>query len=153
MVAANRSAGILPYRMRDTVLEVFIGHMGGPFWAKKDARAWSVIKGLIEPGETELAAALREFAEETGNPAPAADYALLGEFRQSSGKRVTVFTAEIDELPPFVTGSTFELEWPPHSGRVQSFAEIDDVRWFTVGAAEEKLVKGQLPVLEALTRR
>jgi 8-oxo-dGTP pyrophosphatase MutT (NUDIX family) len=104
MVAANRSAGILPYRMRDTVLEVFIGHMGGPFWAKKDARAWSVIKGLIEPGETELAAALREFAEETGNPAPAADYALLGEFRQSSGKRVTVFTAEIDELPPFPGG-------------------------------------------------
>ncbi len=118
------------------------------------------MKGLVEKGESELEAARREFAEETGHPFPepadahgAGVLDVLGEFRQPSGKRVTVFVAEVDELPPLDGGSFFELEWPPRSGRVQSFPEIDRLEWFDVEAAAEKLVAGQLPVLDALRAR
>jgi predicted NUDIX family NTP pyrophosphohydrolase len=125
--------------------------MGGPFWARKDAQSWSVIKGLLEPGEEPLEAALREFGEETGSPlATPGLLELLGAFRQPSGKLVTVFVAEIDSLPPFAAGSTFDLEWPPRSGRLQSFPEIDAARWLTLPEAGTKLVRGQLPVLQAL---
>lgn len=142
------SAGLLLYRLSPG-LEVWLGHMGGPFWAKKDAAAWSIPKGLYETGEEPLAAALREYAEEIGAPAPDADYRLLGEFRQPSGKRLTVFTAQADGLA-FVASNTFTLEWPPRSGRMQEFPELDDARWFTIEAARKKVVKGQLPVLDAL---
>ncbi|GAA2243694.1 NUDIX domain-containing protein [Herbiconiux moechotypicola] len=151
-----RSAGILPFRRREGGLEVLLGHMGGPFWAAKDARAWSVVKGLVEEGEGDLAAALREYAEETGSALPAAVAAgcrPLGEFRQPSGKRIVVFAVELDEVPPLRAGgagSTFELEWPPRSGRTQSFPEIDRLEWFGREAAAEKMVKGQLPILDAL---
>jgi predicted NUDIX family NTP pyrophosphohydrolase len=149
MVAAP-SAGILLYRRRDG-LEVLLGHMGGPFWARKDARAWSIPKGEMTAGEEPLAAARREFAEELGVEAPAGEFTELGTFRYASGKLVTVFTAEADafEVADPVFG-TFEMEWPPRSGRMQSFPEIDDVRWVDVVDAREKLVVGQLPAIDAL---
>ena len=147
------SAGILLYRRRGPVrLEVWIGHMGGPFWARKDAHAWSIPKGEFL-GEEPLAAALREFAEEMGSPAPDADYVLLGSFRQSSKKTVTVFTAEADFAPERITSNTFALEWPPGSGTVREYPEIDDAGWFAEPEARSKLVKGQAQVLDALIRR
>lgn len=150
-MSPQRSAGILLYR-RAPALEVWIAHMGGPFWAKKDAGAWSIPKGLYEVGEDALAAALREFAEEMGAPAPAVDYEALGEFRYSSGKLLAVFAAEADFAVDVLASNTFPLEWPPRSGRMQEFPEVDDARWFTVDIARQKLVKGQLPILDALER-
>ena len=141
------SAGILLFR-RAPGLEVFIGKMGGPFWARKDAAAWSIPKGLYTDEEP-LAAALREFAEEIGAPAPEADYALLGEFRQPSGKRLTVFAGEFAEAA-FVASNTFEAEWPPRSGRMQQFPELETAQWFDLDSAREKLVKGQLPLLGSI---
>lgn len=150
MSQPQRSAGILPHRARDGRLEVYLGHMGGPFWSRKDAAAWSVIKGAIEDGETELQAALREFSEETGLALAPADYPRLGEFRQPSGKRITVFIAELGDLPTTISGNAFEVEWPPRSGRLQSFPEIDRAGWFDLDIAREKLVRGQLPIIDAL---
>jgi predicted NUDIX family NTP pyrophosphohydrolase len=145
----ERSAGILLYRFTPE-LEIFVGHMGGPFWAKKDAAAWSIPKGLAEPGESPLATALREFEEEIGLPAPSVPYRLLGDFRQASGKIVTVFAAEADITVDQIIGGTFELEWPPRSGRRQQFPEVDVARWLSIADASLKLVKGQLPVLDAV---
>jgi len=147
------SAGILLYR-RSPDLEVLIAHMGGPFWAKKDAAAWSIPKGLYTANEEDaLAAALREFGEELGQPAPDTGYELLGEFRQPSGKRITVFTAEHDLEIGTVLSNTFEVEWPPRSGRIQAFPEVDDARWLPPELAREKLVAGQRPILDALLSR
>jgi len=147
------SAGILLYR-RSPDLEVLIAHMGGPFWAKKDAAAWSIPKGLYTADEEDaLAAALREFGEELGQPAPDTGYDLLGEFRQPSGKRITVFTAEHDLEIGTVLSNTFEVEWPPRSGRIQAFPEVDDARWLPPELAREKLVAGQRPILDALLSR
>ncbi|MFD5278458.1 NUDIX domain-containing protein [Pseudarthrobacter sp. NPDC058362] len=146
-----RSAGILLYRRRtDAVLEVWIAHMGGPFWAHKDERAWSLPKGEYAVGEDPLAAALREFQEEMGTPAPAAGYTHLGDFRQPSGKVITVFAAEAAFDPEAIRSNTFPLEWPKGSGRIQDFPEIDDARWFPEQDARLKLVKGQVPILDAL---
>ena len=146
-----RSAGLLLYRRPDPgALEVWIAHMGGPFWARKDAHAWSIPKGEYTEDEDPLAAALREFAEEMGTPPPAADYARLGEFRQASGKIITVYAAEQDFRPGKIDSNTFPLEWPKGSGRIQHYPEIDDARWFPESVARLKLVKGQLPVLDAL---
>ncbi|MCU1579058.1 MAG: mismatch repair protein MutT [Rhodoglobus sp.] len=149
---AETSAGILLYRQRQQ-LEVWIAHMGGPFWARKDAAAWSIPKGLYIAGEAPLAAALREFEEEIGAPPPAVDYELLGEFRQPSGKVITVFAADTDFAVEKLLSNTFSIEWPPRSGRMQDFAEIDDARWVGVETARQKLVKGQLPLLDALLVR
>ena len=148
-MAALRSAGLLLYRLTPA-LEVWLAHMGGPFWARKDAGAWSIPKGLYEEPEDPLAAALREFEEEMGAPARALEYGLLGEFRQSSGKIVMVFAAESDFQLGQVVSNTFPLEWPRGSGRIRDFPEVDDARWFATEVARSKLVKGQRPLLDAL---
>ncbi|MCS5734750.1 NUDIX domain-containing protein [Herbiconiux daphne] len=148
-----RSAGILLWRRRGDGLEVWLAHMGGPFWAKKDEGAWSVVKGEFDPDENAFAAARREFAEETGQPAPDVAYDELGEFRQPSGKLITVFAGESDTAPDPVVSNTFALEWPPRSGRMREFPEIDDARWFSLADARAKIVKGQRAILDALAAR
>jgi predicted NUDIX family NTP pyrophosphohydrolase len=150
VMAHVRSAGILLWRRREPGLEVFIAHMGGPFWSKRDAGAWSIPKGEYLETEDELAAAKREFLEEIGVAPPELDYTRLGEFRQSSGKIVVAFAAESDLEIAGVTSNTFTLEWPPRSGRLQEFPEIDDARWFDLAEASMRLVKGQAPILDAL---
>ena len=144
------SAGILLYRQPAADLEVWIAHMGGPFWAHKNDRAWSIPKGEYLQDEDPLVAAKREFAEEMGVPAPAVEYVELGSFRQPSGKVITVYTAESDFDPERIVSNTFSLEWPKGSGTVQSFPEIDDALWATEPEARTKLVKGQQPILDAL---
>jgi predicted NUDIX family NTP pyrophosphohydrolase len=151
-VSPQPSAGILLYRHGPDGLEVFIAHMGGPFWARKDERAWSIPKGEFAPPEQPLAAALREFREEIGVDAPDVEYAALGDVRYSSGKVVTVFAAESDLEVAEVVSETFEVEWPPRSGRLQAFPEVDDARWVSLAEARVKLVAGQLPALDALER-
>ena len=151
-MSSVRSAGILLYRRGvDDGLEVWIAHMGGPYWAGKDDRAWSIPKGVVDDGDDdELRTARREFLEEVGTPAPEAVYEKLGEFRQASGKTVIVFTAEAEFSPSVVISNTFSLEWPPRSGRQQDFPEIDDARWFPIEVARDKVVAGQVAVLDAL---
>jgi predicted NUDIX family NTP pyrophosphohydrolase len=133
-------------------LEVLIAHMGGPLWARKDVAAWSVPKGLYDETETALDAAVREFEEELGLALPVSREALvpLGELRQPSGKRLAVWAAEGDLDPAAVVPGTFTMEWPPRSGRIQEFPEIDRVAWCTVAQAHELLVKGQRPLLDLL---
>nr|WP_271211567.1 NUDIX domain-containing protein [Rhodococcus wratislaviensis]GLK37676.1 phosphohydrolase [Rhodococcus wratislaviensis] len=148
------SAGVLLYRTDDAgVLQLWIVHMGGPFWARKDEAAWSIPKGEYAEGEDPYVAALREFEEEIGAPPPAVEYELLGEFRQPSRKLITVYAAEVSEDVTFVESNTFELEWPPRSGKFQQFPEVDDARWFPASVAETKLVKGQRPLIRALRER
>jgi len=148
---AAHSAGILLYRIAASGPEVWLGHMGGPFWARKREHSWSIPKGEAEPGEGDLELALREFAEEVGTPAPELGYELLGTFRYSSGKTVTVFAAEAPDFEVAeVRSNTFELEWPPRSGRMRTFPEIDEARWVAISEARVLLVAGQLPSLDAL---
>jgi predicted NUDIX family NTP pyrophosphohydrolase len=132
-------------------VEVLIGHMGGPFWARKDDGGWSLPKGEVDDGEEPFAVALREFAEELGSPVPAADFVPLGEARVTSGKVLTVWAAEGDLDAGSVVSNTFDLEWPPRSGRVQQFPEIDRAAWVPLDAARAKLVKGQVVFLDRLT--
>lgn len=147
------SAGLLLYREGEH-LEVFIAHMGGPYWARKREGAWSVPKGEYDAGEDPLAAARREFAEEIGVAAPDIHYAELGSFRYTSGKLIRVFAgAAADFTVDEVRSNTFEVEWPPRSGRRQSFPEIDDAAWITVTEARSLLVAGQRPALDALELR
>ncbi|QBI53367.1 NUDIX domain-containing protein [Streptomonospora litoralis] len=150
---AKTSAGLLLYRHGAAgSVEVLIGHMGGPFWAKKDERGWSVPKGEYSAEEDPLAAARREFAEELGRPAPAGDPFALGEVRQSGGKTITCFALEGDFDTSRIDGNTFELEWPPRSGRVREFPEIDRAAWFDLDTARTKLVKGQVRLVDLLAR-
>lgn len=145
------SAGILLYRLTDAgEPQVWIAHMGGPFWARKDAAAWSIPKGEYAGEEDPFVAARREFAEEIGVPAPDVEYAQLGVFRQPSGKVVTVFAAESAFDVEKIASNTFELEWPKGSGVMKSFPEVDDARWVGLTEARVKLVRGQVPVLDAL---
>ncbi|WP_409330780.1 NUDIX domain-containing protein [Trujillonella humicola] len=146
---ARRSAGVLLHRRGAAGLEVLLGHMGGPFWARKDAGAWSIPKGEHDEDEDAEAAARREFAEELGSPVPADALLPLGEVR-ASGKVLSVWTAEGDLDAATCRSNTFPLEWPPRSGRVQEFPEIDRAGWFGLAEAREKLVKGQLPFLDRL---
>ncbi|WP_394769931.1 NUDIX domain-containing protein [Lacisediminihabitans sp.] len=146
-----RSCGLLLYRRTEAgVLEVFIGHMGGPFWAKKDLAAWSIPKGIADDGEHDLDTALREFEEETGRPAPQAEWRPLGEFAQPSRKVLVVFAGESDFDAEHIASNLFELEWPPRSGRIQRFPEIDRARWVPIDEARELVVKGQVAPLDAL---
>jgi predicted NUDIX family NTP pyrophosphohydrolase len=142
------SAGILLYRRRNKVLEVFLVHPGGPFWAKKDEHAWSLPKGLIDPSENPLEAARREFREETGF-ALDGDFIDLGTFKLLGGKNLRVFALEGDCDPAKLKSNHFEMEWPPRSGRRQSFPEADRGGWFDPDTALKKITKGQKKVLEA----
>ena len=151
-MAPAPAAGILLFRHGPAGLEVFIAHMGGPFWARKDAHAWSIPKGEYAPPEDAFTAAKREFREEIGVDAPDTDYLPLGDVRYSSGKVVTVFAAESDLEVAKVVSNTFEVEWPPRSGKLATFPEIDDARWVPLADARVKLVAGQLPALDALER-
>ena len=151
-MAKPKSAGLLLYRVRDGRPEVLIGHMGGPFWAKKDEGAWSVFKGEYDDSEEPLAAARREFQEETGSPPPDGPVVDLGEVRQSSGKRVTAWAVEGDFDPSTLESNTFTTEWPPRSGRQAEFPEVDRAEWFDLDTARAKLVKAQAAFIDALER-
>ena len=144
------SAGILLHRAGAAGREVLIGHMGGPFWAKKDAGGWSIPKGEYGPGEDAFAVACREFEEELGTPVPATVFLPLGELPTTSSKVLTVWAADGDLDATAAVSNTFALEWPPRSGRMQEFPEIDRAGWFPVEEARTKLVKGQVPFLDRL---
>jgi predicted NUDIX family NTP pyrophosphohydrolase len=141
---------VLLYRRRGSGVEVLIGHMGGPFWARKDDAAWSLPKGEYGPGEEPFDVALREFEEELGSPVPAEEFRPLGEVKQAGGKVLTVWAAEGDLDTDAARSNTFSLEWPPRSGRFQEFPEIDRAAWVTVDVARTKLVRGQVPLLDRL---
>jgi len=144
------SAGILLYRLRPSGPEVLLGHMGGPFWARKDDGAWSIPKGEHGPDEEPLAVARREFEEELGSPVPAEDMVPLGELRVTSAKVLAIWAGEGDLDAATTVSNTFELEWPPRSGRVQEFPEIDRAAWFGLEEARTKLVTGQVQFLDRL---
>ncbi|WP_433194238.1 NUDIX domain-containing protein [Nocardia sp. CA-107356] len=155
-MAGKFSAGILLFRRQSGGTEVLIGHMGGPFWARKDAGAWSIPKGEYEPEhESPDAAAAREFTEELGLPVPEGERVPLGEVRYGSGKstkELTVWAVEADLDPATVVPGTFEMEWPPKSGRLATFPEIDRAAWFDLPTAHQKLGTGQRPYLDRLTQ-
>ena len=148
---AVTSAGLLLFRTSTIgAIEVLIAHPGGPFWARKDLSAWSVPKGEYRPGEDALDAAYREFDEEVGISAPEGRPFFLGERRQPGGKRVSVWALEGDLDVSYSSSNTFVLEWPRGSGRFQEFPEVDRVEWVPIDDARRKLVKGQVPFLQAL---
>ncbi|WP_328869755.1 NUDIX domain-containing protein [Streptomyces sp. NBC_00287] len=145
------SAGLLLFRRTGQGVEVLLGHMGGPFFARRDAGAWGVPKGEYEPeSETAWEAARREFQEELGLPPPDGDAVPLGEARQSNGKLVTVWAIEADLDPATVTPGTFLMEWPPKSGLTEEFPELDRVAWFPLDRAREVIVKAQGAFLDRL---
>jgi predicted NUDIX family NTP pyrophosphohydrolase len=145
-----RSAGLLLWRRSASGVEVLIGHPGGPFFARKDAGAWSVLKGEVEPGEDAWEVARREFEEETGAPPPAGDAIELGEVRLASGKQVVAWAVEGDLDPDDAVSNTFELEWPPRSGTVRAFPEIDRVAWFEPDEARRRLNPAQAAFIDRL---
>ena len=148
----RQSAGILLYRRPPGSAgpEVLLGHMGGPLWRKRDAGAWSIPKGGYTHEEDAFAAALREFEEEVGLPVPAEHFVDLGEVQQASGKYVRAWAAEGDLDPATASSNTFELEWPPGSGRMQAFPEFDRVAWFTPDEATTRIVTAQAAFVERL---
>ena len=148
----RRSAGILLFRhhARGQTPDVMLGHMGGPFWTRKDEGAWSIPKGEYADGDDPLVAARREFLEEMGSPAPDGVLLDLGEVRQSGGKVVRAWAVEGDLDATGVVSNTFELEWPPKSGQLQSFPEIDRAEWFDLDTAAAKIVHGQRELLTRL---
>jgi predicted NUDIX family NTP pyrophosphohydrolase len=144
----QRSAGLLIYRRRDEKLEVLIVHPGGPYWQGKDEAAWSIPKGLVEDGEDELAAARREVQEELGVLIDG-NFEFLGNYKQSGGKVVVAWSVEADvtfDIDATVS-NTFEIEWPPRSGKMQQFPEVDRAEWFSLDDANRKIHKGQQPLL------
>ncbi len=143
------SAGVLLHRVADGRREVLLGHLGGPFWLKRHEQAWSIPKGEIEPGEDPADGARREFTEELGLPVPDGPWVDLGEVRQSR-KDVRVWAVEADLDPDEVVPGTFDLEWPPGSGTVQPFPELDRVAWFTVDDARSVIVAAQSAFLDRL---
>lgn len=146
----RRSAGLLLFRNAGDELEVLLVHPGGPFWVKRDAGAWSIPKGECEDGEDPRAAAWREFGEELGTPAPDGDVLDLGEVRQKAGKTVLAWAVAGDLDPEQITSNTFEMEWPPRSGRRQSFPEVDRAGWFGMAEARERINPAQVALLDRL---
>jgi predicted NUDIX family NTP pyrophosphohydrolase len=149
---AALSAGILMWRRRPRGVEVLLGHFGGPLWAKRDAGAWAIPKGLVEEGEDPEACARREFEEELGI-SPEGPLAPLGRIRQKGGKYVEAFALEGDLDPERIVSNTFTLEWPPKSGRFQSWPEVDRAHWFTLAEAREMILPSQAPILDLLETR
>lgn len=143
------SAGILVYRKAD-VVEAFLVHPGGPFWAKKDNAAWSIPKGEYDADEDALSAAKREFQEEVGQAVPKGKLVKLGEFKVTSSKVVHAWAIEGEIDPKHVKSNMFEMEWPPKSGNMQEFPEVDKAGWFPLAFALQKIVKGQVPIIEKL---
>lgn len=145
-----RSFGLLPWRSTADGIEVLLAHMGGPFWARKDAGAWTIPKGLPEVGEEPLDTARREFAEELGLPAPATGFAEIGEVTQRGGKVVRAWAVEHDLDPDAIRPGTFTMPWPPRSGRIQTFPEIDRVRWMRLDEARVLIVTAQAAFVDRL---
>ena len=148
---AKRSAGLLMYRFREGVLEVFLAHPGGPFWAKKDLGSWTIPKGEYEPDETPLEAARREFGEETACPSEG-DLLPLTPLRQPSGKIIAAWAFQGDCDAEASRSNTFSMEWPPGSGRRVEFPEVDRAGWFGLEEAKEKIIPGQVGFLEELEK-
>jgi predicted NUDIX family NTP pyrophosphohydrolase len=144
------SAGLLLHRLREGTREVLLVHPGGPFWARRDEGAWSIPKGELEEGEEPLVAAYREFTEEIGVAPPDGDPLPLGEVRLRSRKRVIGWALEGDFDPALLVSNAFEMEWPPKSGRMATFPEVDRCGWFDLCAARRKLLPRQVPLLDAL---
>jgi predicted NUDIX family NTP pyrophosphohydrolase len=148
---AKVSAGLVMYRKRNAQLEVLLVHLGGPFWAKKDDGAWFIPKGEINAGEEELAGAQREFEEETGfSPAP--PFLSLGSVKHKSGKKVRAWAFEGDCDPSAIRSNSFQMEWPPRSGKTQDFPEIDRAAFFTFETAREKMHNAEFEFLVRLTK-
>lgn len=151
----RHSAGLLPYRLEGGEVFVFVAHMGGPFWARKDAGAWSITKGEYDPAsdarsERPRAVAAREFAEEIGVPAPEEPWSELGQITQRGGKVVTVFAVEAPASLAYVRSNLVEMTWPHGSGRTISFPEVDRAEWMSLDAARSRLVAAQVQVLDRL---
>ncbi|MBN0047477.1 NUDIX domain-containing protein [Streptomyces actuosus] len=150
MTSPRRSAGLLLYRRAGDGLHVLLGHMGGPFFARRDAGAWTIPKGEYDDGETAWDAARREFREELGLEPPDGAAVALGEVRQRNGKVVTAWAMEADLDPAAVVPGTFRMEWPPRSGRLQEFPELDRVAWFDLDRARAVIVTAQAAFLDRL---
>jgi predicted NUDIX family NTP pyrophosphohydrolase len=148
--SGRTSGGILLWRRREGRLQVLLAHQGGPFWVRKDLGHWTIPKGEVEPGEEFVAVARREFAEETAHKVPDNPFLELGEVTQKSGKLVLGWAVEGDLDPSTAASNTYELEWPPHSGCVQTFPEIDRVEWFDLQEARRRLKAAQIPFLDRL---
>jgi predicted NUDIX family NTP pyrophosphohydrolase len=144
------SAGVMLWRRRDGGIEVLLAHQGGPYWVKKDLGHWTIPKGEVEPGEELIAVARREFAEETGHQVPDVPMIHLGDVRQKSGKLVVGWAAEGDLDPAEAFSNTYEMEWPPGTGRIQAFPEIDRVEWFGLDEARRRLKAAQVPFIDRL---
>jgi predicted NUDIX family NTP pyrophosphohydrolase len=149
-VTPRRSAGLLLFRRTGRGVEVLLGHMGGPFFARRDSGAWTVPKGEYEPDEPAWEAARREFREELGLAPPDGEAVPLGEVRQANGKTVTAWAVEADLDPAAVVPGTFTMEWPPRSGRIQEFPELDRVAWLALDRARELIVGAQAAFLDRL---
>jgi predicted NUDIX family NTP pyrophosphohydrolase len=151
---AKKSAGLLLYReARDsTGIEVLLAHPGGPFWRNKDEGAWTIPKGEFAEDEDPLAAAKREFEEELGAKPPVGDYLQLKPIKQKNGKIVHAWAVKGDFDPTTLSSNTFEMEWPPKSGRMQSFPEVDRAQWFTTGDATQKMLFGQGALVDELLK-
>ncbi|HEY0960963.1 MAG TPA: NUDIX domain-containing protein [Pseudomonadales bacterium] len=150
---AKQSAGLLLYRMRGARVEVFLVHSGGPFWTNKDLAAWSIPKGEIETGDDALATALREFTEETGFAVPAGEPLPLRPIKQAGGKTVHAWSLQGDVDAEAVRSNTFTLEWPPRSGQLRTFPEVDKAAWFALDDARTKVHTGQVGLIDQLEER
>lgn len=149
----KQSAGILLYRFRGNKLEMLLVHPGGPFFARKDAGVWSIPKGEFAEGEKPVDAARREFSEEMGTPVPDGELIELGHVKQPGGKTVYAWALEADFDAAAVRSNTFAMEWPPKSGSMQSFPEVDRAAWLPMAAGLTKVSKGQVPLLQALAEK
>jgi predicted NUDIX family NTP pyrophosphohydrolase len=153
VVMKKHSAGILLYRHKGNEVEVFIGHHGSPLWSSKDSGAWTVPKGTIDGDETALQAARREFNEETGLAVPDGELFELGDIEQKNNKKVTVWAIEADIDTTNAKSNLFDMEWPPRSGKIQKFPELDRLEWFDIKTAASKINPHQVPFLERLAQK